>query len=58
MVSPTEADVVYSILFDGADSIPHRPGKVLKIDGIWKVSRDTVCKLLTLGNITCPPRAG
>ena len=58
IVSPTEARFAYSILFDGADSIPNRSGTAIKVDGKWLVTRETVCELLTLGNITCPPRTG
>ncbi len=56
LVDPTHAAVVYSILFDGTPQYAERQGQAIKIDGVWKVSRDTVCALLSLGGITCPPR--
>jgi hypothetical protein len=57
LVDETHADVVYSILFDGIPQYAERRGRAIKIDGTWMVSRDTVCALLTLGGITCPPPA-
>jgi hypothetical protein len=58
IVDDTHADVVYSVLFNGVPQFALRPGEAIKIDGVWKVSRDTVCDLLKLGGITCPPRDG
>jgi hypothetical protein len=58
IVDETHASVVYSVLFNGAPEFSQRPGVAIKIDGVWKVSRDTVCDLLTLGGITCPLRSG
>jgi hypothetical protein len=58
IVDDTHANVVYSILFDGSPEFALRPGEAVKIDGVWKVSRDTVCALLEIGGISCPPRDG
>ncbi len=56
MTDTTHAAVRYSILFDGYPQYANQPGEAIKIDGVWKVSRETVCHLLTFGGITCPPR--
>jgi hypothetical protein len=56
LVDSTHADVQYSILFDGTPQFAGRQGQAIKIDGVWKVSRDTVCALVAVGGITCPPR--
>ena len=56
IVDDTHANVAYSILFGGTPQFAQLPGAAIKIDGVWKVSRDTVCDLLTRGGITCPPR--
>jgi hypothetical protein len=56
IIDATHADVRYTILFDGYPQYAQQPGQAIKIDGIWKVTRDTVCNLLTYGGITCPPR--
>jgi hypothetical protein len=58
IVDDAHANVVYSILFNGAPQFAYRPGEAIKIDGVWKVSRDTVCDLLEVGGIPCPPREG
>jgi hypothetical protein len=57
IVDATHAAVRYTILFDGNPNFADQPGEAIKIDGVWKVSRDTVCNLLTNGGITCPPRS-
>ena len=36
----------------------HLPGTAVKIDGEWKVSRETMCEHLARGGIICPPRNG
>jgi hypothetical protein len=57
IVDATHAAVRYTILFDGKPNFANEPGEAIKIDRVWKVSRDTVCNLLTNGGITCPPRS-
>jgi hypothetical protein len=37
-------------------ALPFRDAVVLKVDGEWKVSRDTVCMLLAQAHVTCPQR--
>ena len=56
IADPTHADVVYTVLHDGAPQYANRPGKAVKVDGTWKVTRDTECALLAVGGVTCPPR--
>jgi hypothetical protein len=56
IIDATHADVRYTILFDGAPQYAQQPGQAIKIDGVWKVTRDTVCNLLEFGGITCPAR--
>jgi len=57
IVDPTHANVRYSILWDGHDSIPYQDGAAIKVDGRWMVTRETVCALLAVGNVHCPPRS-
>jgi hypothetical protein len=54
---PEHAVVDYTLLFNGQPQFGRRTGAAVKIDGLWKVSRDTECALLALGGITCPPRS-
>lgn len=35
----------------------HLPGTAVRIDGEWKVSRETMCEHLARGGIRCPPRS-
>lgn len=49
------ADVIYSIL-NGDAVIFSTSGKAVKVDGVWRVSRDTVCAALEVGGTHCPPR--
>ena len=56
IADPTHADVVYTVLHDGAPLYANRPGKAVKVGGTWKVTRDTECALLAVGGVTCPAR--
>jgi hypothetical protein len=56
IANPTHADVVYTLLHDGETVYANLPGKAVKVDGTWKVARDTACALLGMGGITCPAR--
>jgi hypothetical protein len=49
--------VDYTLLWDGVPQLGRRTGAAVKIGGVWKVSRDTECALLSLGGLTCPPRS-
>ena len=57
MIDAAHATVDYTLLFGGQAQFGTRTGTAVKIDGAWKVSRDTECALLALGGITCPPRS-
>jgi hypothetical protein len=37
-------------------SIVDQPGRAVKIDGVWLVSRETVCDAFAVGGYRCPPR--
>lgn len=54
LVSATEATVRYNLLSAAQILYQDLSGTVDKTDGHWKVSRATVCALLSLGGITCP----
>lgn len=56
VLSATRAAVVYSVLYNGSPQYAEQPGEAVKIGGVWKVTRNTVCALLAHGGITCPPR--
>jgi hypothetical protein len=56
VADPTHADVVYTLLHGGAPLYANLPGKAVKVDGKWLVTRDTACGLLSMGGITCPAR--
>jgi hypothetical protein len=52
------AAVRYTIVLPGYSipEIPNRIGRVVLVDGTWKVTRETACADLVLGGVTCPPR--
>ena len=57
LVDDTHADVTFSILDQNGNAVlPSQQGAAVKIDGIWRVSRDTYCALVAKGGIQCPPR--
>jgi hypothetical protein len=58
ITDPEHAVIEYTLLWNGQAQFGTRTGAVLKIDGAWRVSRDTECALLSLGNVPCPPRSG
>ena len=53
----TTAAVRYTIVLPGysISEMPDRIGRVVLVDHTWKVTRDTACKDLALGGVTCPP---
>jgi hypothetical protein len=53
-IDADHASVDYTLLFAGQPQFGVRTGTAVRIDGTWKVSRDTECALLSLGGITCP----
>lgn len=50
MISPTHADVRYSILEDGQPSVPAQTGVAVLVNGHWLVSTATLCNLLASEN--------
>jgi hypothetical protein len=56
-VGEKDADVIFSFLCDGQPATPtHAQGRAVKINGVWMVSRDTVCETFAIGEARCPPR--
>lgn len=55
LIDGDHAIVTYSIL-NGGSSVYSANGRAVRIDGVWKVSRDTVCEALAVNGTTCPPR--
>ncbi len=56
LVDNTHADVTFSILDQNGNAVlPNQQGAAVKIDGTWRVSRDTYCALVAKGGIQCPP---
>ncbi len=55
-LSATEAAVRYDLVAQATiGSFPGRTGRAVFVDGEWKVSRSTVCGLLSLAQATCAP---
>ncbi|MGW0704407.1 hypothetical protein ACWD4G_00225 [Streptomyces sp. NPDC002643] len=46
--SPTDADVTYTLLLEGATALPDASGTAVEQDGTWKVSVKTLCGLVAL----------
>jgi hypothetical protein len=55
MLDADHAEVQYTLLLAGQPQFGLRTGVAVRIDGRWLVSRATVCSMLSLGGITCPP---
>ena len=56
-IGEDDADVIFSFFCDGQPATPsHQQGRAVKIDGVWMVSRDTVCETFAIGEARCPPR--
>jgi hypothetical protein len=56
-IGENDADVIYSFIIDGQPVVANLTGHAVKINGVWLVSRDTVCDALTYGPVHCPPRS-
>ena len=56
MIDADHASVDYTLLFAGQPQFGVRTGTAVRVGGVWKVSRDTECALLALGNVSCPAR--
>ncbi|EKX69067.1 hypothetical protein STRIP9103_01824 [Streptomyces ipomoeae 91-03] len=52
--SPTEANVTYTLLLEGATALPDASGTAVEQDGTWKVSVKTLCGLVTLSGNASP----
>jgi hypothetical protein len=48
IVSPTVADVTYTISVNGSPLLPNAKGYAVNTDGTWQISEYTFCGLLTL----------
>ena len=56
-VGVNDADVIFSFFCDGQPTTPsHAQGRAVKINGVWMVSRDTVCETFAIGEARCPAR--
>jgi hypothetical protein len=57
--SPTEANVTYTLLLQGATALPNASGTAVEQNGTWKVSAKTLCALVQLsGNASASPVPG
>jgi hypothetical protein len=57
LLDPTTAEVTYSVLQGNNVEFPDNTGQAVKIDGEWKVTRETVCALIA-PVAQCPARNG
>ena len=56
-VGENNADVIFTFLCDGQPaSIVNQPGRAVKVNGVWMVSRETACAAYAVGGYHCPPR--
>ncbi len=53
--SPTRATVTWDILIDGERRFPGQVGEAVLVDGDWKMTRTTACRLLALAGGLCEP---
>lgn len=54
VTSSSDAQVVYSILNQGSVVVRNQVGHAVKVDGAWKVSRNTICAAIAIGGVQCP----
>jgi len=47
--------VTYTLLLDGSPVLDHLPGRAVRVDGTWLVSRRTFCDVATQGASAIPP---
>jgi hypothetical protein len=50
LTSPTMANVIYSILLNGAPALTNQKGVAVKQNGVWKVGDSSFCGLLAVEN--------
>ncbi|MEU7473321.1 hypothetical protein AB0A94_33215 [Streptomyces sp. NPDC044984] len=54
-ISPTEADVTFTLTLRGATALPDASGVAVDDDGTWKVSVKSLCALVQLSGDGSPP---
>jgi hypothetical protein len=54
LISPTQAKVIYTILFAGTPALPNASGVAVLQGGTWKVGDVSFCGLLTVENNNKP----
>jgi hypothetical protein len=54
LIGDDHAAVTFSVLSQGTIVVT-RDGEAVRVDGEWKVSRDTYCSTIALGPTRCPP---
>jgi hypothetical protein len=54
-VSDDEAEVQFTLLLSDFGSPMPQTGHAVLVDGEWKVSRETWCRLVRLTGVECPP---
>ena len=54
-VSEDEAEVQFTLLLSNFSSPMPQTGHAVLVDGEWKVSRETWCRLVRLTGVECPP---
>jgi hypothetical protein len=53
-VSGDVAAVNYDLLFGGTPTYPDLTGDAVRIDGVWKVTREMFCSIMTSARVGCP----
>lgn len=54
-VSEDEAEVQFGLLLSNFGSPMAQTGHAVLVDGEWKVSRETWCRLVRMAGVECPP---
>jgi hypothetical protein len=54
LINPKLGQVTYDIVINGNVALANTKGNAVFVDGKWKVSQQTFCLLLNLGNIHPP----
>jgi len=54
VIDSEHADVIYTLLLDGAAVLDHLPGAAVRQDGRWLVTRRTYCEVSTQGATDIP----
>ncbi|MGI8755127.1 MAG: hypothetical protein ACR2MB_04560 [Acidimicrobiales bacterium] len=54
LVHPDEADVTFTLLLDGSAVLDNLPGRAVRVDGSWLVTKATFCSVGTLGSTAVP----